>query len=161
MSRSNRAKTRHRGTVCRLGASPQGGIFQRSLASGFTRSLLRTGEWYRMKPLPSALSSLVLVFLCVPAATSAAESKVEESAAADTGAAQGLRLSPAIAWSRGQQRIDLSASLRFRTEGWDAHNDDTDFFQAFRTRLGVRYTWRKLGSVFAELQVTRIHSLDG
>jgi hypothetical protein len=114
-----------------------------------------------MKPLPSALSILVLTFLCVPAAASAAESKLEESAAADTSAAQGLRLSPAISWSRGQQRIDLSASLRFRSEGWDAHNDDTDFFHAFRTRLGVRYTWSKLGSVFAELQDARIHSLDG
>lgn len=68
---------------------------------------------------------------------------------------------PPASIRHGGHGLDLHLASRFRTEMWKANVEtERDWFTAFRTRLGVRYTWREHVRGFAELQDVRIHGLD-
>jgi hypothetical protein len=53
----------------------------------------------------------------------------------------GFHTAPTLYWTSGAHRVDLGATLRLRTEAWDAFADDTDWFTGTRTRLRMQYGW--------------------
>jgi hypothetical protein len=91
------------------------------------------------------------------------------SLAAATGLALALSSGPARAadnplqWSTddGEHTLSLSLVSRWRIEAWDAHATDTDWFNAFRSRAGLKYVWKDRLTAFAEFQDVRIHGLSG
>jgi hypothetical protein len=64
-----------------------------------------------------------------------------------------------LVWESGDHKVGLSLSTRFRLEGWDAHATDTDWFNALRTRVGLKYSWKEDFAAFVEFQDSRIHQL--
>ncbi|UCE85300.1 MAG: alginate export family protein [Deltaproteobacteria bacterium] len=81
------------------------------------------------------------------------------AAAADP-ADDGFRLTPSIGWSRDKERIDLSISTRGRIEWWNAFANTTDAFYALRTRVGLKYAYDDLLTLFAEYQNVELWSLS-
>jgi hypothetical protein len=65
-----------------------------------------------------------------------------------------------LAWESGDHKVSLSLSSRFRVEVWDARATDTDIFTAFRSRVGLKYSYKKSFVTFAEFQDARINGLD-
>lgn len=74
--------------------------------------------------------------------------------------ADGFRTSPALAWQSGDHRVDLGASLRLRTEIWDAYADDVEAYTGLRARVHARYGWRERLIALAELQYVGVYGLD-
>jgi hypothetical protein len=72
----------------------------------------------------------------------------------------GFRLTPSISWSRDKERIDLSISTRGRIEWWNAFTDTTDRFYALRTRVGLKYSYDDLLTLFAEYQSVQMFSMS-
>ncbi len=76
------------------------------------------------------------------------------------GPPEGLTLRPAVSWSRGDHRVDLSFEGRFRYESWKALTSTRDGIYGFRTRLGLDYSWKDRVRVFAQGQHTAVLSLS-
>jgi hypothetical protein len=62
--------------------------------------------------------------------------------------------------SDGEHTLALGLSTRLRAEGWDSRANNTDWFTAVRTRVGLRYAFKQSFVGFAEFQDARIHGLD-
>lgn len=80
-----------------------------------------------------------------------------QASRADT---SGLALGPPLQWHSGDHRVDLGIGVRFRTEAWDAHSKDTDWFSATRTRVRLSYAFQERLRFVSELQDVRVHGLD-
>jgi len=72
----------------------------------------------------------------------------------------GCQVTPSIGCSFGDHKVDLSFTTRLRIEFWDAHADDTDTFYAARSRVGLKYSYGGLLTLFGEFQDARIYSLS-
>ena len=72
---------------------------------------------------------------------------------------EGFHTAPGLGWKSGDHRVDLSLQHVSRVESWDARVDSSDTFYAERTRVGVRYGWRELLTLFAEFQNTYVGGL--
>ncbi len=72
----------------------------------------------------------------------------------------GCHVTPSIGCSFGDHKVDLSLTTRLRIEFWDAHADDTDTFYAARSRVGLKYSYGSLLTLFGEFQDARIYSLS-
>jgi hypothetical protein len=92
------------------------------------------------------------LWLCAALVGLAHASRGEES--------DGLHASPSIHWTKGEHRVDLSASLRVRTEYWDALADAGDWFTGTRTRTRVQYGYAQRFILASELQDVRLHGMS-
>lgn len=72
----------------------------------------------------------------------------------------GFHGAPTLYWKSGAHRIDLGATLRVRTEAWDAFADDTDWFTGTRTRLRLSYGWAGRLLVAGEFQDVQLHGMS-
>jgi hypothetical protein len=100
---------------------------------------------------PGASLTLALLLSCGLGAGSALAEDPQED---------GCRAAPSIGCVFGDHHVDLSVSTRLRTEFWDARAGDTDTFYAARTRIGLKYSFRDLVTLFGEFQDARIYSLS-
>jgi hypothetical protein len=71
-----------------------------------------------------------------------------------------VHVKPSIGIRCGDHKLDISATSRFRTEIWDAFTRDTDTFYGIRTRVGAKYSFRDIVTLFTEFQDTRIYDLS-
>jgi hypothetical protein len=71
----------------------------------------------------------------------------------------GFHTAPTLYWKSGAHRVDLGASLRVRTEMWDAFVDDGDWFTGTRTRLRAQYGWAGKIVVATEFQDVQLHGM--
>jgi hypothetical protein len=81
-------------------------------------------------------------------------------AAPDAADDDGFNWRPSLFWKQGDQRLDLMLETRFRVEWWDAHKGHTDDFHALRTRVGAKFTYKSLFTLYAEFQDSRIYNLS-
>jgi hypothetical protein len=72
----------------------------------------------------------------------------------------GFNWQPSLYWKQGDLRLDLMLETRYRVEWWDAHKGQTDDFHALRTRVGAKFSYKSLFSLFAEFQDSRIYDLS-
>ncbi len=79
---------------------------------------------------------------------------------APAAAEDGFRLRPSVHWRSGDHRVDLGATVRVRSEAWDAHGKDLDWFTGTRTRVRAAYAYGESFRVFTELQDVRLHGMD-
>lgn len=72
----------------------------------------------------------------------------------------GFRRAPNLGWSNGDHDVTLHFVNRFRFELWDARAPQDDDIYAFRTRFGLKYSWKDRVTVFAQAQHTAILGLS-
>jgi hypothetical protein len=72
----------------------------------------------------------------------------------------GCRVTPSIGCVFGEHKVDFSLTTRLRTEFWRARASHTDTFYAARTRVGLKYSYGSLLTLFGEFQDARIYSLS-
>jgi hypothetical protein len=75
--------------------------------------------------------------------------------------ADGFHTAPSLFWKSRDHRVDLGASLRLRTELWDAFVDDVEAYTGLRTRVRLQYGWRERLLVVTELQHVGLYGMDG
>ena len=80
--------------------------------------------------------------------------------AAEDPASDGCHVTPSIGCVWGEHKIDLSLSTRLRAEYWRARTSKSDIFYAARTRVGLKYSYGTLLTLFGEFQDARLSSLS-
>jgi len=104
-----------------------------------------------LRPQPLILAALVGLLVAL--------ASVGAAASVDEPVADGLHLTPSVAWTRGDHRVDLSLTSRYRWEIWNARAPSTDNLHGFRTRFGLRYGWRDRIDLLVEGQHTAVLDL--
>ena len=92
---------------------------------------------------------------CVPGGASAAQAAARGAPQSD-----GCFFTPSLGCEWGEHRLDLSLTTRLRAELWRAQSEHTDTFYAARTRVGLKYSYGNLLSVFGEFQDARLYNLS-
>jgi NAD(P)H-dependent nitrite reductase small subunit len=111
------------------------------------------GKVYVKLPPATALARLLaaiaslLILLSGPASPRAEEQ-------------DGFFASPSVHWKSGEHRVDLGASVRTRSEAWDAFGDDTDWYTGVRTRVRAQYGFRERFFVVGEFQDVRLLGMN-
>ncbi len=77
-------------------------------------------------------------------------------------AADPSQASEGLSWKSddGDHSVKLDLSTRFRVESWDVRSSETDSFTALRTRVSLKYGWKKRLTGFIQFQDARMHGLD-
>ena len=81
-------------------------------------------------------------------------------AAAEDQQSDGCFFTPSLGCEWGEHRVDLSLSTRLRAEYWRARTSKSDIFYAARTRVGLKYSYGSLLTLFGEFQDARLYSLS-
>ena len=84
----------------------------------------------------------------------------EAQAAPEEPPADGCRVTPSIGCEWGEHSVDLFLSTRLRAEYWRARTSKSDIFYAARTRVGLKYSYGNLLTLFGEFQDARLYSLS-
>ena len=81
-------------------------------------------------------------------------------AAAEDPPSDGCHVTPSIDCVWGEHKVDLFLTTRLRAEYWRARTSKSDIFYAARTRVGLKYSYGSLVTLFGEFQDARLSSLS-
>ena len=98
-------------------------------------------------------AALLILTILLFGGASASQAAVEDRLS------DGCFVTPSIGCVWGEHKLDLSLTTRLRAELWRARSEYTDTFYAARTRVGLKYSYGNLLSVFGEFQDARLYNL--